>query len=285
MDPRVTLQVQRVQHFVSASPDDEIGDLDRRARCVDPVIGSLNSSSDEIILDEFSARGTRVSTVTGGKRTIEAAIGEMSERELAAADPLTAAHLVLGPDSASDEVTRAHRRGRGVRRRRRTGRGPIRPRIPIRGRPPRNAVMFGPAGRLYVYRSYGMHFCMNVSVRAGRHRGRGPAPGGRGDRRATTSSRRAVARTRAIATWPEGRETSGRRSESPWRTTGPTLFDRRFRDPAASSTRSSDDAAAGRASGVSRAADRPWRLWIPDLAGGFRVPAQPACAGAPGDGR
>nr|WP_142027143.1 DNA-3-methyladenine glycosylase [Blastococcus colisei] len=128
-----------------------------------------------------------------------------------------------------------------------------------RGPTPRAAIMFGPPGRLYVYFSYGVHWCANVVVgpegrgqavlmRAGEvvvgeelARSRRPAA------RAARDLARGPARlTQALAIGPDDR--------------GADLLDpasvvRLHRGPAPASISS------GPRVGISLATDLPWRFW------------------------
>ncbi len=135
-----------------------------------------------------------------------------------------------------------------------------------RGRTPANATMFGPAGRLYVYTSYGIHRCANVTV----------GPDGTG----------AAVLLRAVAVEAGEEEALARRgAEAPrsprWLGGGPGRLGQVFAldtrrddgldllDPDADLTLRADgttpDAtSSGPRVGVSRAADVPWRFWWRD---------------------
>jgi len=128
----------------------------------------------------------------------------------------------------------------------------------FRGKTARNAVMFGPVGHLYVYFSYGMHWCANVVVggdgvaaavllRAGRVvEGVELARARRGPRVADRSLARGPAcLTQALAI---GREHNGASLTS----SGPLSLT--YGEPPSA-------VSSGPRVGVSRAADVPWRFW------------------------
>lgn len=131
-----------------------------------------------------------------------------------------------------------------------------------RGRTPRNAVMFGPPGVLYVYFSYGMHTCVNVTT--------GP------DGMASAVLIRAgeiiegleLARTRRPAARADADLARGPGNVGS--ALGITLDDYGIRlfDPESEirlelgPVIAESAISAGPRVGVSLAADRPWRLWL-----------------------
>jgi len=146
----------------------------------------------------------------------------------------------------------------------------------FRGRGGRNTVMFGPAGRLYTYRSYGMHVCANVVCATEGVAG-------------AVLLRAAVVRTGA----DQARRRRGERVAEPALARGPgnlcaalgiemthngiDLFDPLA--PVRLSLRRPVRAEAGPRTGVSKAADRPWRFWVagaPEVSPYRRSPRAPA---------
>lgn len=127
-------------------------------------------------------------------------------------------------------------------------------------RSPRNSVMFGPPGRLYTYRSHGIHVCANVTcatdgvagavlLRAAViEAGADTARMRRGDRAAPTALARGPGNLCSALGITMGDN-------------GIDLFSPEA--PVQLVLGKSGGVSCGPRVGVSKAADRPWRLWLP----------------------
>jgi DNA-3-methyladenine glycosylase len=145
-----------------------------------------------------------------------------------------------------------------------------------RGLNGRNAVMFGPPGRLYTYRSHGIHVCANVSCgpdgtaaavllrAAAIEDGLDVAQARRGD----------AVRNIALARGP-GNLCSA--LGITMADNGVDVFDPT--SPVRLALNEAYGAVTGPRVGISQAADRPWRLWLagrPEVSAYRRSPRAPA---------
>ena len=131
-----------------------------------------------------------------------------------------------------------------------------------RGPTPRAEIMFGPPGRVYVYFSYGVHWCANVVV----------GPEGRGSAVLLRAGEVVVGEELARSRRPAARVARDL-ARGPARLTqalaiGPDDRGAYLLDPA-SSVRlhhgpTPSPVAAGPRVGISLATDLPWRFWEPD---------------------
>ena len=145
-----------------------------------------------------------------------------------------------------------------------------------RGPTGRNVVMFGPPGRLYTYRSHGIHVCANVVCAAD---GIAAAVLIRAAAIETgldvaQSRRGSSIRTIALARGP-GNLCSA--LGITMADNGIDLFD--HRSPVQVRLNHTVDAVSGPRVGISQAADRPWRLWLqgrPEVSAYRRSPRAPA---------
>ncbi len=133
-----------------------------------------------------------------------------------------------------------------------------------RGRTPRTAVMFGPPGHLYCYFTYGMHWCVNVVcgtdgvaaavlLRAGE-----VVEGLTAARRRRPAARRDADLARGPARLATALALGAAHNGVDLLDPGSAvrLVDIRARRPRG--------VQAGPRVGITAAADRPWRYWLPD---------------------
>lgn len=143
-----------------------------------------------------------------------------------------------------------------------------------RGPTPRNEVMFGPAGRLYVYFTYGMHHCCNVVV------------GEDGTASAVLLRAGEVVEGLALARERRGRSTDRDLARGPGRLCQALGIDRthdgtdlatgELRLELPEESADPDRIVTGPRVGLRLAADRPWRFWLADEPSVSRyVPAKP----------
>ena len=145
-----------------------------------------------------------------------------------------------------------------------------------RGQTPRNAVMWGPAGHLYVYFVYGMHFCVNVVCLAEGVAGAVLLRAGEvlGDLELARARRPTARRDRELASGPARLAAllGLRRDHNGLDLTDPRSSVRLYSAPPVPPT----EVRRGPRVGVGAAPEVPWRVWV---AG---APARAPGGGGPG---
>jgi DNA-3-methyladenine glycosylase len=204
-------------------------------------------------------------------------ISRVSAEQLAV-DPVTAAQRLLGATVA----------GRGVRATvveveayggPSDGPWPDAASHSFRGPGLRNSVMFGPAGRLYTYRSHGIHVCANVVCASDGVAGAVLLRAGVVEDGLDLAGKRRGESVRPVA-FARGPGNLCSALGITMDDNGIDLFDPD--SPVRLELSDAHSATAGPRVGVSKAADRPWRFWLagrPEVSMYRRSPRAPA----PGD--